>query len=110
MGNIEIAAVKTIMCESLSTMEGLITTRRTVVGRERLASMLRFPLATMQISITGPAIALLILRAIKLGRSHLAIFTYHVLCGPLFEFSVDVLDIILPLVLLCVSNEIFIRK
>jgi hypothetical protein len=64
--------------------------------------------AAMQVSEAGPAVAFPVLGAVELGRGEFAIVAKHALCAPLLEISVDVLCVILPLVLLSVSNQVFV--
>ena len=64
--------------------------------------------AAMQVSETGPAVAFSIFWAVELGWGKFAIFAKHSLGTPLFQISVDVLSVILPLVLLSVTYQVFV--
>lgn len=62
----------------------------------------------MEVPKAWPTVALPILETIEFSRSQPAILTNHTFRIPFIEFTIDVLSIILPLVLLWIFNEVFV--
>lgn len=106
----ELFAHEAVVSERFIMMKSILAPSRTVVGRSRLPNVFALPVAPMKIAKTLFAVRLFVFNTEPFCISYFTVRTENTLCSPLSDLSQHELGIILPLILLGISDKILMRK